>query len=59
MKINGKIILYILLILIAVVNVFPFYWMLSISLQPLKAVYEYPPQFYPKHPTLDNYKQIF
>ncbi len=59
MKLNGKVILYILLILIAVVNVFPFYWMLSISLQPLKAVYEYPPQFYPKHPILDNYRQIF
>ena len=56
---SKKIILYTLLVLIAIVNVFPFYWMLSISLQPLKAVYAYPPQFYPKHPTLDNYRQIF
>ncbi len=59
MKNYGRIILYIVLILIAIVNVFPFYWMINVSLQPLEAVYADPPEFIAKHPTLDNYKEIF
>ena len=59
MKTYHKTFLYIVLILIAIVNIFPFYWMLNISLQPLEAVYADPPQFIPETPTLDNYAQIF
>ncbi len=59
MKISAKAILYVILILFAIVNVFPFYWMLNVSLQPLEAVYADPPEFIAKHPTLDNYREIF
>lgn len=59
MKTYKKIILYTVLILIAFVNIFPFYWMLNVSLQPLEAVYADPPEFIAKQPTLDNYKAIF
>lgn len=54
-----KIFLYILLITIAIVMIFPFYWMVITSLQPLSAVYKYPPEFFPSQPTFDNYKTIF
>lgn len=59
MTISHKIILYCILILFAVVAVFPFYWMLNVSLQPLEAVYADPPEFLAKNPTLDNYREIF
>ncbi len=59
MKTYEKILLYTILILIAIVNVFPFYWMLNVSLQPLEAVYADPPEFIAKQPTLNNYRQIF
>lgn len=55
----SKIFLYLLLILIAIIMIFPFYWMFITSLQPVQAVYKYPPEFFPSHPTWDNYKEIF
>jgi len=58
-NIPGKIGVYILLIVIAIIMVFPFYWMIITSLQPLEAIYKFPPEFWPKNPTLDNYSSIF
>ncbi len=40
--------LYTLLILIGLVMAFPFYWMVTTSCKTLDAVYEYPPEFFPK-----------
>ena len=55
----NRITVYTILILISVIMVFPFYWMIVTSLQPLKAVYKYPPEFIPSEPTLENYRVIF
>ncbi len=50
---------YILLTAIAVITVFPFFWMLMTSLKgPLDPITSVPPQFIPSNPTLANYEKV-
>ncbi len=50
---------YLLLTAIAVITVFPFFWMLMTSLKgPLDPITSVPPQFIPSDPTLDNYQKV-
>jgi len=50
---------YLLLTAIAVITVFPFFWMLSTSLKgPLDPITSVPPQFLPGNPTLVNYEKV-
>jgi len=50
--------LYLLLIVISVIIIFPIFWMLSSSLKPLAVFSKYPPEIFPTKPTLENYKVI-
>jgi putative chitobiose transport system permease protein len=55
----GKFIWYVVLVLIAIVTVFPFLWILLTSLKgPEDLLFSTPPQFIPKAPTLDNYSNV-
>ncbi len=54
-----KSLLYLVLILLAVSSLFPFFWMFATSFKNTYSLYEYPPQFIPKEPTLQNYLYIF
>jgi putative chitobiose transport system permease protein len=50
---------YVVLTLIAVITVFPLFWMLMTSLKgPLDPVTSVPPQFIPSDPTLANYERV-
>ena len=50
---------YVVLIFLAVITVFPFFWMLMTSLKgPGDPVYSVPPQFIPTDPTIDAYKRV-
>jgi putative chitobiose transport system permease protein len=50
---------YVLLTAIAVITVFPFFWMLMTSLKgPLDPITSVPPQFIPSNPTLVNYEKV-
>ena len=50
---------YIVLTAIAVITVFPFFWMLMTSLKgPLDPITSVPPQFLPSNPTLANYEKV-
>src|SRR6185369_7376971 len=50
---------YVLLTAIAVITVFPFFWMLTTSLKgPLDPITSVPPQFLPGNPTLVNYEKV-
>jgi putative chitobiose transport system permease protein len=50
---------YIVLTAIAVITVFPFFWMLMTSLKgPLDPITSVPPQFLPTNPTLANYEKV-
>ncbi|MCI1397928.1 MAG: carbohydrate ABC transporter permease [Lachnospiraceae bacterium] len=60
-KKNGmQALIYVLLILGMVIVILPMLYMVSTSLKPNGALYEYPPQFFPKlhEITLENYKYI-
>src|SRR6478736_5405337 len=50
---------YVLLVFLAVITVFPFFWMLLTSLKgPLDPIYSIPPQFFPSNPSLAAYQQV-
>lgn len=51
--------IYAVLILGAVVMVFPFLWMLSSAFKPHLYVIQYPPQLIPSDPSLDNFIQAW
>ena len=58
-KVASNALWYVLLTAIAVVTVFPFFWMLSTSLKgPLDPITSVPPQFLPANPTLANYEKV-
>lgn len=50
---------YLLLLVIAVYLLFPFYWALRSSITPTRELFETPVQYFPKHPTLDHYRNVF
>jgi multiple sugar transport system permease protein len=49
--------IYVALFLVAVVIIFPIYWMLTISLKLPREIYRLPSLF-PQSPTLDNYREL-
>ncbi|HET7378230.1 MAG TPA: carbohydrate ABC transporter permease [Anaerolineae bacterium] len=54
-----NIIWYIILLLVAVITVFPFIWVFFTSFKgPTDAIYSIPPQLIPQAPTLDNYIRV-
>ena len=54
-----RVLLYALLIMGAVVALFPLLWMISASFMPTGAANSYPPRILPSHPTLAHYREIF
>ena len=50
---------YVVLALMAVVAIFPFFWMLVGSLMPLGDLFSIPPQLIPRQPSLNNYAELF
>ena len=59
-KIRGMILRYFLLALGTVIFTLPMIYMISTSLRPNGALYEYPPRFFPKWEalTIENYSYI-
>jgi multiple sugar transport system permease protein len=55
----GKVLLYVVLVVYAVITLIPFLWALSSSFKTLDEIVSGTISFIPKHFTLDNYKQIF
>jgi trehalose/maltose transport system permease protein len=55
----GRVLFYILLLIIAVYLLFPFYWALRSSITPDADLFSTPLQYFPEHPTLDNYRKVF
>jgi multiple sugar transport system permease protein len=49
----------VVLIAFGVVAMFPLLWMVSTSLKPSGTIYQYPPQFFPKNPSLKGYVTLF
>lgn len=55
----GEIVVHLVLALGAVTMLLPFIWMLSTSVKPPAEVITWPPQFIPRNPTFNNYKEAF
>ncbi|MDD3428605.1 MAG: carbohydrate ABC transporter permease [Oscillospiraceae bacterium] len=58
-KIIGKVLIYTILIVIALVMLVPFVWMLSSSLKLNKDVFTFPMQWIPENPRWQNYSDIW
>ena len=54
----GRVILYLLVILIVIVTVAPFAWMVVSSLSTKQELLQKPLHWIPQHPTLENYKAM-
>lgn len=50
---------YILIVLIALYLLFPFYWALITALKPTQEAFNLPTTWFPKRPTLENFRAIF
>ena len=53
------IITYLILLVLAVSTIFPFFWMFSTSLKPLKEVYTLPPSLIPQEVRIENFLEAF
>ena len=51
----GRILRYITLIVLGVIFMAPFAYMVTASFQPLERMFQYPPQWIPTSPTIENY----
>lgn len=56
---TGDLIANIIIVFLAVLNLFPLYWLFSSSLKNSSAVVKMPPDWFPKTPTFDNFIDIF
>jgi N,N'-diacetylchitobiose transport system permease protein len=46
-------------VLIALVTLFPIFWMVSTAFKPAQDIYSLTPRLLPSHPTLGNFQQVF
>lgn len=53
------IIVYILMVILVLFTSLPLIYMVSTAFKPLKELYLFPPTFFTKHPTLQNFRQLF
>lgn len=58
-KARGKVVIYILLLIVAVIYIFPIFWMISTSFKTNNIALKIPPEWIPLHPTLSNFTNIF
>lgn len=57
-RLFGKIIVYILTIIVCAVALVPFLWMVSTSFKDRSEIFTYPPVWIPAHPTLKGYQGL-
>ncbi len=58
-SIGGDVALYIFLMLVAVVMVFPIVYAVSSALKPLDELFMFPPRIFPRRPTMNNFSDLF
>jgi multiple sugar transport system permease protein len=57
-KRRARIGLYIFIVVVLVVTLFPFYWIINMSLQSNIELFDLPPNFVPPKPTLENFRSV-
>ena len=58
-SIAGDIGIYLMLVLVGIMMVFPLVYLIGGSLKPLNELFRFPPPVWPQHPTLDNFSDLF
>jgi len=59
-KIHNRLLIYGLLGAIALVTLFPLFWLVSTALKsPTENIFQSPPQLLPTHPTLENFVNVW
>lgn len=58
-KVISAAIWYVVVTLLALAVIFPFFWMISTSLKPLDEVFAYPPRWVPQNWTWQNYIEVW
>jgi len=54
-----RILIHLLLFVGIAITLAPFIWMISTSFKSAESVFTYPPQWIPKHPTIEQYQKLF
>jgi multiple sugar transport system permease protein len=55
---SNRVFLYLFVLLVLLVSLFPFYWIINMSLQSNIELYDTPPHFAPPHPTIENFRSV-
>src|SRR4051812_40376059 len=58
-EVVGRVFFWILIVIILLYTLFPFYWAVVSSLKPASELFDTPVAYWPKNPTLDNYRDVF
>ncbi|NMB20467.1 MAG: carbohydrate ABC transporter permease [Firmicutes bacterium] len=58
-SVGGDILVFIVIFAMAAFMSLPFVYTISQALKPLNEIFLFPPQFFPRHPTLDNFSDLF
>lgn len=58
-KLANRSLHYLVLVLLAVITVYPFWWTLVTALSTSGDVFTYPPRMWPENPGLDNFIEVF
>ena len=53
-----RVFLYVFVALVLLTMLFPFYWIVNMSLQTSNQLYDIPPHFWPPRPTLENFASV-
>lgn len=55
----GNVLKYLVLIVVSLLLLFPFYWMVITSLKSSTQIFVFPPELFPKTITFENFKELF
>ena len=58
-SIGGTVVILLFLLIVGVFMALPIVYSLVQSIKPLEEIFAYPPKFFVKHPTFDNYIQVY
>ncbi len=58
-SIMGDIGIYLMLVLVGIMMIFPLVYLVGSSLKPLDELFRFPPPVWPQHPTSDNFSDLF
>ncbi len=59
LTLSRRIFIHLLLLLGLAITLAPFIWMISTSFKSTESVFTFPPQWIPKHPTVEQYQALF